>query len=74
MFSCFMWLLLGSPPTSDVDIGSLHAKSPLDLWKKVYETVFPPEVLKSHMVINKAVLYSNLFEPNLLLAEDFANI
>ena len=45
-----MWLLLGSPPTSDVDIGSLHAKSPLDLWKKVYESVFPPEVLQSHMV------------------------
>ncbi|KAG7283198.1 hypothetical protein CRUP_000560 [Coryphaenoides rupestris] len=36
---------IGSPPTTDVDITSLHAKNPLDLWKKVYETVFPPEEL-----------------------------
>ncbi|CAB1313231.1 unnamed protein product [Coregonus sp. 'balchen'] len=34
---------IGSPPTTDVDIGTLHAKNPLDLWKKVFEVVFPPE-------------------------------
>ncbi|KAJ3610652.1 hypothetical protein NHX12_022744 [Muraenolepis orangiensis] len=34
---------IGPPPTSDMDIATLHAKNPLDLWKKVYETVFPPE-------------------------------
>ncbi|KAM6956218.1 cytoplasmic dynein 2 light intermediate chain 1 [Aplochiton taeniatus] len=34
---------IGSPPATDVDVGSLHAKNPLDLWKKVFETVFPPE-------------------------------
>ncbi|XP_063047404.1 cytoplasmic dynein 2 light intermediate chain 1 [Engraulis encrasicolus] len=34
---------IGSPPTTDIDIGSLHAKNPLDLWKKVFERVFPPE-------------------------------
>ncbi|KAM7385369.1 hypothetical protein PAMP_001456 [Pampus punctatissimus] len=34
---------IGSPPTTDVDITSLHAKNPKDLWKKVYERVFPPE-------------------------------
>uniref|UniRef100_A0AAX7T9S1 Cytoplasmic dynein 2 light intermediate chain 1 n=1 Tax=Astatotilapia calliptera TaxID=8154 RepID=A0AAX7T9S1_ASTCA len=34
---------IGSPPTVDVDITSLHAKNPKDLWKKVYERVFPPE-------------------------------
>ncbi|MEQ2235232.1 Cytoplasmic dynein 2 light intermediate chain 1 [Ilyodon furcidens] len=34
---------IGSPPTTDVDIMSLHAKNPKDLWKKVYERVFPSE-------------------------------
>ena len=40
-------LNLGSPPTVDVDITSLHAKNPKDLWKKVYERVFPTEVVHS---------------------------
>uniref|UniRef100_G3P916 Cytoplasmic dynein 2 light intermediate chain 1 n=2 Tax=Gasterosteus aculeatus aculeatus TaxID=481459 RepID=G3P916_GASAC len=34
---------IGSPHTTDVDITSLHAKNPKDLWKKVYERVFPQE-------------------------------
>ncbi|XP_037637594.1 cytoplasmic dynein 2 light intermediate chain 1 isoform X2 [Sebastes umbrosus] len=34
---------IGSPPASDVDISSLHAKNPKDLWRKVYERVFPQE-------------------------------
>uniref|UniRef100_A0A3Q1GI50 Cytoplasmic dynein 2 light intermediate chain 1 n=1 Tax=Acanthochromis polyacanthus TaxID=80966 RepID=A0A3Q1GI50_9TELE len=34
---------IGSPPSTDVDITSLHAKTPKDLWKKVYERVFPQE-------------------------------
>ncbi|KAM9365539.1 cytoplasmic dynein 2 light intermediate chain 1 [Pholidichthys leucotaenia] len=34
---------IGSPPTSDVDITSLHAKNPKDLWKKMYDHVFPQE-------------------------------
>ncbi|XP_070697416.1 cytoplasmic dynein 2 light intermediate chain 1-like [Pempheris klunzingeri] len=34
---------IGSPPTTDVDITSLHAKNPKDLWKKIYERVFPQE-------------------------------
>ncbi|KAM9476494.1 cytoplasmic dynein 2 light intermediate chain 1 isoform 1-T2 [Clarias gariepinus] len=29
--------------TVDVDLGTLHAKTPLDLWKKVFERFFPPE-------------------------------
>ncbi|KAG9344566.1 hypothetical protein JZ751_011238 [Albula glossodonta] len=28
---------------TDFDIGSLHARNPLDLWKKVFERVFPSE-------------------------------
>lgn len=35
----------GSPPITDVDTGTLHAKNPLDLWKKVFKVVFPPEVI-----------------------------
>lgn len=38
---------LGSPATADVDISSLQAKNPKDLWKKIYELVFPPEVVQS---------------------------
>ncbi|XP_034040747.1 cytoplasmic dynein 2 light intermediate chain 1 [Thalassophryne amazonica] len=34
---------IGSPPTENVDITSLRAKNPKDLWKKVYEHVFPDE-------------------------------
>ncbi|XP_056617025.1 cytoplasmic dynein 2 light intermediate chain 1 [Triplophysa dalaica] len=37
---------IGPPVTSDVDIGALHAKNPLDLWKKVFERVFPSENTK----------------------------
>lgn len=40
-------LTLGSPPTTDVDITSLHAKNPKDLWKKVYDRIFPQEVVRS---------------------------
>ncbi|XP_054885868.1 cytoplasmic dynein 2 light intermediate chain 1 isoform X2 [Poeciliopsis prolifica] len=34
---------IGSPPSADIDITSLHAKNPKDLWKKLYERVFPSE-------------------------------
>ncbi|XP_051936621.1 cytoplasmic dynein 2 light intermediate chain 1 isoform X1 [Hippocampus zosterae] len=34
---------IGSPPATDVDMTSLHAKNPKDLWKKVFERIFPPE-------------------------------
>ncbi|XP_033835237.2 cytoplasmic dynein 2 light intermediate chain 1 [Periophthalmus magnuspinnatus] len=34
---------IGTPPTSDVT--SLHAKNPRDLWKKVYESIFPQETI-----------------------------
>ncbi|XP_057197774.1 cytoplasmic dynein 2 light intermediate chain 1 isoform X2 [Triplophysa rosa] len=37
---------IGPPVTSDVDIGALHAQNPLDLWKKVFERVFPSENTK----------------------------
>ncbi|XP_008056297.1 cytoplasmic dynein 2 light intermediate chain 1 isoform X1 [Carlito syrichta] len=34
---------IGSPPVPDNDIGKFHAHSPLELWKKVYEKLFPPK-------------------------------
>ncbi|KAM6221146.1 cytoplasmic dynein 2 light intermediate chain 1 [Rhynchocyon petersi] len=34
---------IGSPLVSDNDIGKLHAHSPMELWKKVYEKLFPPK-------------------------------
>lgn len=36
--------ILGSPPVPDSDIGKLQAHSPMELWKKVYEKLFPPKV------------------------------
>uniref|UniRef100_U3IR72 Cytoplasmic dynein 2 light intermediate chain 1 n=1 Tax=Anas platyrhynchos platyrhynchos TaxID=8840 RepID=U3IR72_ANAPP len=35
---------IGPPPTSDSDIGKMRANTPLELWKKVFEKTFPPEV------------------------------
>uniref|UniRef100_A0A8I5ZPI1 Dynein cytoplasmic 2 light intermediate chain 1 n=1 Tax=Rattus norvegicus TaxID=10116 RepID=A0A8I5ZPI1_RAT len=35
--------ILGSPPVPDSDIGKLQAHSPMELWKKVYEKLFPPK-------------------------------
>uniref|UniRef100_H3CPU9 Cytoplasmic dynein 2 light intermediate chain 1 n=1 Tax=Tetraodon nigroviridis TaxID=99883 RepID=H3CPU9_TETNG len=34
---------IGSPCAADVDIASLHARNPKDLWRKVCGCVFPPE-------------------------------
>ncbi|KAH0622746.1 hypothetical protein JD844_025346 [Phrynosoma platyrhinos] len=34
---------IGPPPAADSDIGKLHAQSPMDLWKKVFEKAFPPK-------------------------------
>ncbi|KAL0983840.1 hypothetical protein UPYG_G00133440 [Umbra pygmaea] len=41
---------IGSPPITDVEMGTLHAKNPLDLWKKVFEVVFPPESTSEHNI------------------------
>ncbi|XP_069464562.1 cytoplasmic dynein 2 light intermediate chain 1 [Ambystoma mexicanum] len=32
---------IGSPPVSDSDIGQLYARTPLELWKKIYDRSFP---------------------------------
>uniref|UniRef100_A0A2K6TNV4 Cytoplasmic dynein 2 light intermediate chain 1 n=1 Tax=Saimiri boliviensis boliviensis TaxID=39432 RepID=A0A2K6TNV4_SAIBB len=34
---------IGSPPVPENDIGKLDAHSPMELWKKVYEKLFPPK-------------------------------
>ncbi|XP_075856825.1 cytoplasmic dynein 2 light intermediate chain 1 isoform X1 [Microcebus murinus] len=38
---------IGSPPVPDNDIGKLHAHSPMELWKKVYEKLFPPKSINT---------------------------
>ncbi|XP_043774065.1 cytoplasmic dynein 2 light intermediate chain 1 isoform X3 [Cervus elaphus] len=38
---------IGSPPLPDNDIGKLHARSPMELWKKVYEKLFPPKSINT---------------------------
>ncbi|XP_019664645.1 cytoplasmic dynein 2 light intermediate chain 1 isoform X3 [Ailuropoda melanoleuca] len=38
---------IGSPPVPNNDIGKLHARSPMELWKKVYERVFPPKSMNT---------------------------
>ncbi|XP_038669559.1 cytoplasmic dynein 2 light intermediate chain 1 isoform X2 [Scyliorhinus canicula] len=35
--------LIGSPPAAEVDLGKINARNPIDLWKKVYERLFPTE-------------------------------
>lgn len=50
--------ILGSPPVPDNDIGKLHARSPMDLWKKVYEKLFPPKVYISNFF--KARIFSTM--------------
>lgn len=44
-------LTLGSPCATDVDITSLHAKNPKDLWRKVCGCVFPPEVGRWRLIM-----------------------
>ncbi|XP_010221688.1 PREDICTED: cytoplasmic dynein 2 light intermediate chain 1 [Tinamus guttatus] len=34
---------IGPPPASESDLGKLHANTPLELWKKVFEKTFPPK-------------------------------
>nr|XP_037862807.1 cytoplasmic dynein 2 light intermediate chain 1 isoform X3 [Chlorocebus sabaeus] len=38
---------IGSPPVPENDIGKLHAHSPMELWKKVYEKLFPPKSINT---------------------------
>ncbi|XP_061288198.1 cytoplasmic dynein 2 light intermediate chain 1 [Bos javanicus] len=38
---------IGPPPLPDNDIGKLHARSPMELWKKVYEKLFPPKSINT---------------------------
>ncbi|KAK1905248.1 Cytoplasmic dynein 2 light intermediate chain 1 [Dissostichus eleginoides] len=53
---------IGSPPATDVDITSLHAKNPKDLWKKVYELVFPQEDIYQESNRNVFVFLCSLRE------------
>ncbi|XP_051945918.1 cytoplasmic dynein 2 light intermediate chain 1 [Xyrauchen texanus] len=54
---------IGPPVTSDVDIGTLHAKNPLDLWKKVFERAFPPENIKERKELKDPAKNPQYSEP-----------
>ncbi|XP_030011995.1 cytoplasmic dynein 2 light intermediate chain 1 [Sphaeramia orbicularis] len=56
---------IGSPPSTDVDITSLHAKNPKDLWKKVYERVFPPESISEQRVLKDPAWDPQYSEPQI---------
>uniref|UniRef100_A0A8B9HXC8 Cytoplasmic dynein 2 light intermediate chain 1 n=1 Tax=Astyanax mexicanus TaxID=7994 RepID=A0A8B9HXC8_ASTMX len=47
----------------DVDIGTLHARNPLDLWKKVFERVFPPESTKENKEVKDPAKDPQYCEP-----------
>ncbi|XP_071393788.1 cytoplasmic dynein 2 light intermediate chain 1 [Centroberyx affinis] len=56
---------IGSPPTTNVDIGSLHAKNPKDLWKKVYELVFPQRYTSEHRELKDPARDPQYSEPQI---------
>ncbi|XP_067092754.1 cytoplasmic dynein 2 light intermediate chain 1 isoform X3 [Osmerus mordax] len=56
---------IGSPPTPDVNIGSLHARNPLDLWKKVFEQIFPPESNSDHKELKDPARDPQYSEPQI---------
>lgn len=56
---------IGSPPSTDVDITSLHAKNPKDLWKKVYERVFPPESISEQRELKDPARVPQYSEPQI---------
>ncbi|NWT10963.1 DC2L1 protein, partial [Vireo altiloquus] len=34
---------IGPPPVSDSELGKMRANTPLELWKNVFETIYPPQ-------------------------------
>ncbi|XP_061767165.1 cytoplasmic dynein 2 light intermediate chain 1 isoform X1 [Nerophis ophidion] len=56
---------IGSPPTTNVDIASLHARNPKDLWKKVFEHIFPPESLSEQKELKDPAKDPQYSEPQI---------
>ncbi|XP_058507539.1 cytoplasmic dynein 2 light intermediate chain 1 [Solea solea] len=56
---------IGTPPSPDVDITSLHAKNPMDLWKKVYERVFPQESISEQRELKDPAKDPQYSEPQI---------
>ncbi|KAK7902072.1 hypothetical protein WMY93_018841 [Mugilogobius chulae] len=54
---------IGTPPTSDVT--SLHAKNPKDLWKKVYECIFPQETVSEQRELKDPAKDPQYSEPQI---------
>lgn len=56
---------IGSPPMTEVDITTLHAKNPMDLWKKVYERIFPQESTSEQKEVSDPARDPQYAEPQL---------
>ncbi|XP_029926683.1 cytoplasmic dynein 2 light intermediate chain 1 [Myripristis murdjan] len=56
---------IGSPPSTNVNIDSLHAKNPKDLWEKVYEHVFPSESFSEHRELKDPARDPQYSEPQI---------
>ncbi|XP_061915043.1 cytoplasmic dynein 2 light intermediate chain 1 isoform X2 [Entelurus aequoreus] len=56
---------IGSPPSTNVDIASLHARNPKDLWKKVFEHIFPPESLSEQKELKDPAKDPQYSEPQI---------
>ncbi|NP_956774.1 cytoplasmic dynein 2 light intermediate chain 1 [Danio rerio] len=54
---------IGPPVATEVDIGTLHAKNPFDLWKKVFEKVFPHESTRERKELKDPVKDPQFSEP-----------
>uniref|UniRef100_V9KV96 Cytoplasmic dynein 2 light intermediate chain 1 n=1 Tax=Callorhinchus milii TaxID=7868 RepID=V9KV96_CALMI len=54
---------IGSPPATEIDLGKINARNPMELWKKVYERLFPPENTSEVKDIKDLVKDSHYAEP-----------
>ncbi|XP_048392091.1 cytoplasmic dynein 2 light intermediate chain 1 isoform X1 [Stegostoma tigrinum] len=55
--------LIGPPPASEIDLGKINARNPIDLWKKVYERLFPSENTSELKYVEDPAKNSQYAEP-----------
>ena len=56
---------IGSPPLSEKDIGRIHAKNPIELWKHAFAGFFPPESTTNPSLVDDPSKDSQYSEPNI---------
>ncbi|XP_043551571.1 cytoplasmic dynein 2 light intermediate chain 1 isoform X3 [Chiloscyllium plagiosum] len=59
--------LIGSPPATEIDLGKINARNPVDLWKKVYEKLFPSETFASQSGILQ-IAFGGQFSKGLIVS------